>query len=266
MRNVHRLGIDAKCIITASGVVPLLNVICNIVHHFLVDTVDVLLIVSIFLRLVQQKLAKPFLSFEVGVAGLNQLIHCQILIFEYALFHCCNGVSQICRSSDIKTSSRILCSTVLHGFSAFYAALRYHGRENYRISVHMDALHQVITCSNQIVMMQNLFLERIFKFFYILKLSRIAGFKPRQFACGGINAIVQNEFNHLAHVHVTGIRRTVCSAAARSWLDAAHNRPVSCFFYGTSSSFAKRNLDCSVVIEETWICLSLLNHSAAKLN
>ena len=69
---------------------------------------------------------------------------------------------------------------------------------------------------------------------------------------------MENEFEHLAHVDITCVRGTVCCSTSRTRLDAAYDCPVSCFFDGAALTL--RHLHSSIVVEESRICLSVLNH------
>ena len=112
-------------------------------------------------------------------------------------------------------------------------------------------------------MMQNLLLERVLKFFNVFELSRISGLKSHQLACARIHAIVKHELNHLAHVDISSIRRTISSTASRSRLDASYDCPVSGFLQG--AAFGHGHLDSRIVIKESRIGLTLLDHFASQL-
>ena len=164
------------------------------------------LIVSILFGLVQQKLTNALLAFEVRIAGLYQLIHGQVLILEDAFFYRRNGVCKVRCARHIHAGCRIFCAAVLDGFTAFHTAPGYHGCEDDRIPVHVDALHQIVAGSDHIIMVDNLLFKSILQFLYIFKLSRISGFEPDTLARGGIHAIVQNEFDHFSHIDVSDVR------------------------------------------------------------
>ena len=221
-------------------------------------------VVAVLLRLVEEQLSQPLLTLKVCVTCPDELIHGQIFILEHALFHCCYGIRQICRSRYEKPAGRILCSAVLHGPAAFNAALCHHGCENHGVSVHMYALHQVITCSYEAVMMYYLLLEGILELLYIFEFSRISCFKSHKLARCRIYSIMQNELYHLAHVHVACVRRTVRLAASRSRLCTAYDSPVSRFFYRASSALFEADLYCRFITEKSRVRLSLLDHFASE--
>ena len=75
---------------------------------------------------------------------------------------------------------------------------------------------------------------------------------------------MEYEFEHLTHVDVTCVGRTVCGSAAGAGLDASYDGPVSCFLDG--AALAESHLHGSVVIEESRVGLSVLDHLAALLD
>jgi len=125
----------------------------------------------------------------------------------------------------------------------------------------MHALHDVISCSYHLVMVYYLLLQRVLEFLDVLEFSRISGLESSQLSRRGIHAVMQYKFDHFSHIDVSGIRGSVCSAAARAWLDASHDSPVSGLFHG--AALAQWHLDGSSVVEESRVCLSCLDHLAA---
>ena len=47
-------------------------------------------VVSEFFRFVQKKLAHTLFAFKIIIKRFDEFIHCDVLIFEYALLNCFN--------------------------------------------------------------------------------------------------------------------------------------------------------------------------------
>ena len=69
---------------------------------------------------------------------------------------------------------------MLNGFAGFYAALGYHGCEDDGISVHVDGLQEVVADPDEVIVVDDLLLESILEFLYVLEISGISCLKSHE--------------------------------------------------------------------------------------
>ena len=192
---------------------------------------------------------------------MDELVHGEQLILVDAGVDRRDGVCQVGSAGDVQACGGILGAAVLYGSAALDAALRQHAGEDDRISGLVHGLHHVIAVADHAVEVQDLLLESVLKFFDILEISGVSGLQAHQLARIGVDAVVQDEIDDLAHVDVTGVRGTVCRAASGTGLDAADDGPVAGFFDG--AALAERHLHRGIVVEESGVSLAVLDHFAA---
>ena len=264
MWDVHRLRVNAKRIMATACIGPALNLVGHIVHHFAINTIDMGRIVAVFFGLVEQQLAQALVAFEIRVAGGDEFIHRHVAVFKNALLNSGNAVGQIRRTRHIHAAGRNACSALLHRLAAFHAARRDHARKNHRVAIHVNRLHEVIANANLVIRMNDLLLQSVFELLDIGEFARVARAQAHELARARVDAIVQHELDHLAHVHVSRIGAAIGSAAARTRLNAADNGPIARVF--KRAAFAKRHFHSGFVIEETRVGLAFLNHFAPEVD
>ena len=125
----------------------------------------------------------------------------------------------------------------------------------------MHTLHDVIPGTYHTVVVKDLLFQRVLQLLDAFELQRIAGLQPHQLAGLRVYAVMQNELQHLAHVDIAGIRRSVRAAAARAGLDTAYDGPVAGLL--DAAPLAQRHLHSHVVVKKSGVCLPLLDHAAA---
>ena len=221
-----------------------------------------LAVVAVLLGLVEQQLARALLTLEVRVACMDELVHREVVVFEHTLLHGGDGVGQVRRARDVHAAGGVTRTALLHRLTALHAAPRYHGGEDDGVAVHMDGLHEVVPAADGVVAVEDLRLEGVLELLDVRKVARVAGLEPHKLARGRVDAVVQHELDHLAHVHVASVGRSVGAAAAGACLDAAHDGPVTRLLDG--AALAQGHLDGGLVVEEAGVGLTFLNHLAAK--
>ena len=86
--------------LAAVGIFEALHGSVNSIHEPFSVFVCLLDIISVFRRLVDQKLTHIFFSLKIRIQQLQQLIHTEITLVEYAFLHGGKGIDQVRHACD----------------------------------------------------------------------------------------------------------------------------------------------------------------------
>ena len=86
--------------LAAVGILEAFHGSVNSIHEPFSIFVCLLDIISVFRRLVDQKLAHIFFPLKVRIQQLQQLLHAEIALVEDTLFHGSERIDQICHACD----------------------------------------------------------------------------------------------------------------------------------------------------------------------